>query len=132
MSGWAAVFLVHLKNFNSVMVNTQANFKSTVVNLGFEKTKTLLSFWLAALWISFCAYQMVYNLNEWFLASIVVALASSYVFVRKLWMLKSPIGSDLSAVVQSGRNAIVLFWGWWIIQCFWILAVVELATSTGN
>lgn len=133
MTGWIAVFLVHLRNFEAIMVNTQAGFQSTVVGLGFEKSKVLLASWWILLWISFCAYQAVYTpLLMWSVGSVVAAVLTSYAFFRRLWALKSPMGSDIESVVSLGRRMVNLFWAWWLIQCFWILLILEMSSQNSG
>src|SRR5690606_24028254 len=111
-------YLVHLKNFSSLVVNAQAKFQSTVVRLGFERSKALLSLWWLALWLSFCSYQWFYFPVEWFSVSLLVGAASTVYMIKKFGALRSPVGSDVKSAVQAARAAVNLFWGWWMIQCF--------------
>lgn len=128
LTGWLGVFLIHLRNFEGLMVNTQAGFQSTVVSLGFEKAKRLLAFWWITLWAGFCVYQFIYApFPFWTLASVLVGVVSTWPFLKRLRRLPSPVGSEMNALIQAGRRMVSLFWTWWLIQCFWIFLVIELS-----
>lgn len=128
ITGWIAVFQIHLRNFETLMVNTQAGFQSTVVGLGFEKSKRLLTLWWAGLWLGFIFFQWIYApLIWWPLGSMIVGLTTTIPFVRRLHALRSPMGSDIAMVVTMARHLVNIFWAWWLIQCLWLYLLAELA-----
>lgn len=127
MTGWLGVFLLHLRNFESIVVNSQAGFHSTVVDLGFEKAKTVLWGWWGLLWLGFTVYQWIYTpLLWWPLGSVLVGLATLIPFRRRLMSLKSPLSSDLAALMVVARNMVATFWAWWLIQSFWVFLMIEM------
>jgi 1,4-dihydroxy-2-naphthoate octaprenyltransferase len=129
LTGWVAVYLVHLRNFEDLMVNSQANFQSTVVNLGFERSKRLIIGWWAVLWSAFILYQWVYTpLLWWPIGSCAMALATIFPLQRKLSALQSPMGSELPQLVTSARSLVNVFWSWWLLQCLWLYLLMEMST----
>ncbi|PWU19320.1 MAG: hypothetical protein C5B49_05960 [Bdellovibrio sp.] len=129
LTGWFAVFLVHLKNFSSLMVNAQAGFQNTIVLLGFDRSKKMLAIWWLVLLIGFSAYQYVYALPEWFVASLVGPPLISVSFWRKLREVKSPAGSGLQKLDQLGRTVALLLVTWWTIENLCSLLMVELGSG---
>lgn len=120
ITGWVAVFLIHLRNFESVMVNSQAGFQSTVVALGFERSKNLLVWWWISLWVFFGIFQMIYTSMIWWpLGSLAMAVATILPWMKRVNGLRSPMGSELLGAVGYGRGLVNVFWAWWLLQVFW-------------
>lgn len=131
LTGWVAVFLIHVRNFEAVMVNSQAGFQSTVVGLGFESSKNLLVLWWAALWGAFIMYQYVYTpLIWWPLGSFAMALATIFPLNRRVSALKSPMGSEMTALIQNCRSFVNIFWCWWLLQCLWMYLLLEITPKS--
>lgn len=128
ITGWLAVFLIHLRNFEAVMVNSQAGFQSTVVALGFERSKNLIVGWWAVLWAAFILYQYVYTpLIWWPMGSLAMALATLFPLNRRVTKLASPMGSEMTSLIQYCRSLVTLFWSWWLLQCLWMFLLLEIA-----
>ena len=130
LTGWHFTFLVHLKNFESLMVNTQAGFQNTISRLGFEKGKKFLEYWWFGFLVLMAVYQWFYHSSEWFLAFVVAPFVFSLGFLVSLRRLKSPAGSSLLLTVKFGRTAALLTLLVWILQSFWYWAVIEIGSAS--
>lgn len=119
LTGWLAVFYLHLKNFEQLMVNNQAQFENTMTWLGFEKGKAWLSLWWTAFVVLLLVYQALYQSVFWWgvmgLATIFVSLP----LWRSLKSLKSPLGSQMKTLVALGNRLILFIIGLWMIQAVW-------------
>jgi 1,4-dihydroxy-2-naphthoate octaprenyltransferase len=119
MWGWLAVFLQHIKNFEFIMVNSQAGFHNTVTWLGFDKSKILLKVW----WVAFLAMFLTYHYRysgifwTWFLGSVLV-FCGMPLFIR-LTNLRSPVGSDLINVRKRGLNLVLITLFLWAAENVW-------------
>ncbi len=119
--GWAVLFVVHLRNFRSILPSIQAGFSNTVNWLGFDKARRLLAVWWGLLVIINFAY--FFNFGDTLIGaaiSVVLALAS-LPFVKKLKALASPVGSDMRSAYHSGIYLFLLAMGLWILQGLWTL-----------
>lgn len=126
LTGWFSVFLVHLKNFESLMVNAQAGLQSTVVRLGFDKSRKLLSIWWTLFLANLSVFHFVYASTEWAFASFVVPPILSIPFFKKIHALSSPVGSEINQAVKTGRTVAMLVLGWWLLETLWVLVLVDL------
>lgn len=129
LTGWFAVFLVHIKNFECLMVNAQAGLESTVVRLGFDKSRRLLAIWWGLFLLNFAIFHAVYAMTEWSIASFLLPPIVSYSFFKKLYSLSSPAGSEMKQFAKIARSVAVVVLGWWLVENFWLLLMVELGTS---
>jgi len=120
--GWIVVFLQHIKNFEFIMVNSQAGFQNTVTWLGFDRSKALLKIW----WLLFLAIFIGYHLSyagdfwTWFIGATVSF--SSFPFFIGLNNLQSPIGSDLLRVRRRGYNLVLVTIFLWALENIWYWA----------
>lgn len=117
--GWLVVFLQHIKNFEFIMINSQAGFHNTVTWLGFDKTKFLVKFWWIAFLAIFLTYHFYYSGNfwTWFLGSVLAFAA--FPFFISLNQLQSPVGSDLIRVRERGYGLIMLTILLWALENIW-------------
>lgn len=129
LTGWFAVFLLHLKNFESLLVNAQAGLQSTVVRWGFDRSRVFLAAWWILFLVNFAAYHFIYSMSEWFYASLICPAAFSLPFFRHLRRLTSPVGSEIKRLATIGRTVAVLCLGFWIIENLWWLMVVEIDST---
>jgi 1,4-dihydroxy-2-naphthoate octaprenyltransferase len=120
--GWLVVFLQHIKNFEFIMINSQARFHNTVTWLGFDKSKTLLKVW----WLSFLTMFIFYHLRyagnfwTWFLGATLAF--SAFPFFISINQLQSPVGSDLVRVRRRGYNLVLLTIFLWALENIWYWA----------
>nr|WP_295904108.1 prenyltransferase [uncultured Bdellovibrio sp.] len=119
--GWLVLFIVHLRNFISILPSIQAGFTNTVNWLGFDKSRRLLAAW----WGLFVGFNLIYHLLfagvYWGVYLSIVLLFLSVTFVYKLKNLSSPIGSELRGVFRSGFQLFLLTIGLWVFECLWYL-----------
>jgi 1,4-dihydroxy-2-naphthoate octaprenyltransferase len=130
LTGWHFTFLVHLKNFESIMVNSQAGFGNTMAHLGFERAKRYLEIWWIAFIALMAAYQWIFHSPDWFLGMAVVPVVFSFPFLLELRKLKSPAGSSLAKTVKLARTAALLTLLVWALQSFWYWLVIELGSAS--
>jgi 1,4-dihydroxy-2-naphthoate octaprenyltransferase len=120
--GWLVVFLQHLKNFEFIMINSQAHFHNTVTWLGFDKSKTLLKAW----WLSFLGMFLFYhfryagNFWTWFLGATLAFCA--FPFFISINYLQSPVGSDLVRVRRRGYSLVLVTIFLWALENIWYWA----------
>ncbi len=120
--GWLVVFLQHIKNFEFIMINSQAHFHNTITWLGFDKSKTLLKVW----WLSFLALFIFYHLRyagsfwAWFLGAVLAF--SAFPFFISINHLQSPAGSDLIQIRRRGYNLVLVTIFLWSIENIWYWA----------
>lgn len=126
LNGWFAVFLIHLKNFECLLVNAQAGLQSTVVRLGFDRSRVLMAVWWALYILNFLTFHYVYAAPEWFWASMVILPLISWPFFRSLYRLTSPVGSEMSRLAKLGREVAIGTLTWFVVEHLWIFLVVEI------
>lgn len=122
MWGWIVVFLQHIKNFEFIMVNSQAGFHNTVTWLGFDKSKILLKVWWVLFLAMFIWYHMRYagDFWTWFVGATVAF--SSFPFFIGINNLHSPAGSDLLRVRRRGYNLVLVTIFLWALENIWYWA----------
>lgn len=125
VTGWFAVFYLHLKNFDQLMVNSQAKFNNTVSWLGFEKSKKLLFFWWMIFLILFNGYHFVYASNYWAWIIGVGSCFSSLAFMTSLGSLHSPVGSGMRQLLRQGRYLVLFNLCLWLLENLWYLWMLE-------
>lgn len=121
LTGWMAVFYLHLKNFDQLMINDQAQFQNTMTWLGFEKGKKYLLFWWLLYVLLFQIYHFEFSSLYWQAVYLAGHLMVSLVFWKVIRSLKSPLGSKMKALSQIGYRAILLSMGLWILQSLTLL-----------
>ncbi len=121
LTGWMAVFYLHLKNFEQLMVNNQAQFQNTMTWLGFEKGKRWLLIWWLGFVILFLAYQFQFYSIFWLALMAAACLLVTLPLAKVLRRLKSPLGSDMRLLIQIGNQALLFLTGLWILQVLWTI-----------
>jgi 1,4-dihydroxy-2-naphthoate octaprenyltransferase len=121
LTGALSVFYLHLKNFEQLMVNDQANFQNTISWLGFENGKR----WLVAWWIFSIAtlnlYHLFYSRTFWQVAFLVVTFSTVPPFVSLLSQLTSPLSSRMKKLVNLGKKMILAVMILWAIKAILIV-----------
>lgn len=121
VTGWYAVFYLHLKNFEHLMVNSQARFFSSVAHLGFEKSKILLFVWWVIFLILFNVYHFEYSSGYWAWMGLMVSVLSSFVFLSSLISLESLIGSAMTRLIFQARYMSLFVLTFWSLENLWYL-----------
>jgi 1,4-dihydroxy-2-naphthoate octaprenyltransferase len=121
LTGWLSVFYLHLKNFDQLMVNEQAQFGNTMAWLGFEKGKSWLLTWWILFLLLFHVYQFYFAPLVWQVIFLASSLFVTWPMVKALRKLKSPLGSQMKTLNQLGNQALLFMIGIWILQSLWIL-----------
>lgn len=127
LTGLHFVFLLHLKNFSSLLVNSQAKFSNTVSLLGFERAKKFLEMIWFLFLLLMAGYQFVFHTPEWFLGFTILPLIFSLPFLIRLRKLNASIGSQVAEVVNLGRTSALLTMVLWILQTVFYWLVIELS-----
>lgn len=121
ISGWIAVFYIHLKNFEQLLVNDQAQFQNTMAWLGFEKGKQFLAIWWFLFFAIQATYHHFYSPLAWRLVFSSVTALMTVPFVIRLGTLRSSVGSGSRELYQQGRKMIYVVVGLWLLQQIWYL-----------
>jgi 1,4-dihydroxy-2-naphthoate octaprenyltransferase len=121
MTGWLAVFFLHLKNFEQLMIIDKAQFANTIWWLGFERAKLYLAFWGTAMVAGTLVYQSIFYGLIWFLVFAGLLLVLLIPYVRQLLSLQSPVGSGIKKATWLGRSMSLLVIGLFVAQSLWIL-----------
>lgn len=111
--GFINLILIHLRNFERILSYSRAQLKSTIVLLGFEKSKMLLLLMWIGLGILFMGYSWFFDYEILLGSSALFFVTSALVLVKKLRGMQSCIGSDLTQLRRMGEKfviAISLIW----------------------
>ncbi|RYZ77558.1 MAG: prenyltransferase, partial [Proteobacteria bacterium] len=122
MWGWLVVFLQHIKNFEHIMINAQAQFHNTVTWLGFDKSKVLVGVWWTCFVAMFLTYHYYYAgvFWTWFLGAVLVFCTLP--FYIGLGQLHSSVGSDLIKVRSRAYNLVLISLSLWTVENIWYWA----------
>ncbi len=116
LTGALSVFYLHLKNFEQLMVNDQADFQNTISWLGFENGKK----WLVGWWIFTIAtlnvYHLFYSTTFWQASFLIVTLATILPFVSRLSQITSPLSSRMKNLVPLGKKMILAVMTVWMVK----------------
>lgn len=123
LSGLFCVFFVHLKNFQFIVVNAQADFQNTVSRMGFERSRMFLLAWWIFFIFNFFLYHYVYwsSYPLWVAASAIVPLVMARPFFKLVYRLNSPAGSEMRKTVEVGRKVAFLTLTWWLIENLYMI-----------
>lgn len=121
--GWIVLFLIHLKNFENILVDTQFGFKNTIVWLGFDKSKKFLHYWWIISIIMFGIYHFKYSGFFWFWFFSLIIIFVSMPFSMKLKKLSSSVGSGMARIRKRGAYLVWIMVGLWLFENFWYLGI---------
>lgn len=119
--GWFAVFTVHVKNFEQMMINSQAGYQNSISILGFEKAKTLIRLWWLAFLVLFNVYHMTYSGTYWAWIMLLATVLASFGFIGLLNSLESPVGSVMTKLHRQVRLLFVFILSLWFLENIWLL-----------
>ncbi len=114
--GWLALLVLHFKNFEKILVNSQAKVRNAITTLGFDRSKRLVQFWI----FTSVALPMIFNfwskkyITLWTLAACQICMA--YFIWLRLKELRSCIGSDLRDLTHLSQVFYNLTAVWWILS----------------
>ena len=114
VSGWLAAFVIHIRNFEAIMVNDQAGISNSVQSLGFESSKKLLRFWWVCLVLLMDAYHWFFAHDVWLVAFVLISMALSLLMFKVIRSIQSPVSSKYRpALAHTYRLTLVLMalWG---------------------
>lgn len=117
--GWLAIFTLHLKNFEQIMVQSQASFVNVINKIGFDKSRRLLTWWWAIFFVTFLIYHHNYLSQFWTGVDFLLLSILSIPFVTRLWHMQSSVGSDVVRVVRRGRILYLMVISLWFIETMW-------------
>jgi 1,4-dihydroxy-2-naphthoate polyprenyltransferase len=126
ITGWFAVYVLHLKNFMSIMTNHEAGFVNTVGLVGFEKAKTLLQWWWLCLLVMINIYQLFYNPSFWAVAFGVFSILLAILQKRAMNKISSPVGSTFRAMLNSCYQLGLILFAFWAAEHLALILVIEL------
>ncbi len=125
VTGWFAVFRLHLKNFEQLIENSQARFDNTIASLGFEKSKKLIVGWWIAFLVLFDAYHFLYTSLFWAWMLGLSSLLVSFAFVTSMLCLQSPVGSGMTKTLFQGRAMYLFVLSLWFLENLFYLLKME-------
>jgi len=125
ITGWMSVFYLHLKNFEQLMVNEQAQFRNTMTWLGFEKGKTLLFIWWLILAGLVMGYHFEYAAGYWRWVVFFSLLAATVPFGAALSLVNSPLGSKMTKLMHTGKMALYFVMMLIMIETLWYLWIFQ-------
>jgi 1,4-dihydroxy-2-naphthoate polyprenyltransferase len=128
ITGWFAVYVLHLKNFTQIMTNHQAGFINTVNLLGFEKAKTLINWWWWILLLMINAYHFFYNTFWWTAAFALFSILLIILQLKATRNITSPVGSNFRAMLNSCYQLGLILFAFWAAEYLAIILVIEFGT----
>jgi 1,4-dihydroxy-2-naphthoate octaprenyltransferase len=120
LCGWLTVFLIHLKNFESILVQSQAELRNTINWLGFDKAKKMLLLWWLTFIFLFSSYHSLYSGKFWTVVSTLFVSIASIPFMIRLSSMESPIGSQITLLIRRGRFLYFTTLSIWLIENIWV------------
>lgn len=127
LTGWLAVFLLHLKNWHHMMVHSQARLNNTVARFGFEKSKKFIIIWWMLFVVLFVLYQVIYTNDEWLWMMTAMVVFCSIPVLAALSEVESPLGSKLHRAYLVGNRMAYFVMAFWLLQSFWSALAYELS-----
>jgi 1,4-dihydroxy-2-naphthoate octaprenyltransferase len=122
LTGWFAVYYIHVKNFEMLMVNSKAKFENTVSILGFEKSKKLIYFWWVSWLFMVGLYHWFYCSHWWTYLFILLSLLLLPPLYFALKSVDSPLGSSMLKAVRTAQYLYVFVISFWVLESYWYLA----------
>ena len=127
VTGWMSVFYLHVKNFQQMMVNEQAQFKNTLSWLGFERGKKFIFAWWIFLYPWILAYQYVYTDLFWFMTFALAGILTSLALYKSLKGIPSPLSSRVKKVVQIAKISLVILTSLILLEALYFSWIFEWA-----
>ena len=125
LTGWFSVFLLHLKNWDQLVVNSQAGFNNSVSRFGFEKSKIFIQIWWCGFVFLLATYHCIYAPLSWFVLISGAGVLVSIPFLRLMKNVTSPLGSKIHGAVQMGQRVLVFVCSLWFFENLWIYFLAD-------
>lgn len=127
LTGWFGVFYLHIRNFELLMMTSQAKFRNTMTLLGFDSSKKLLAGWWVIWIVGLVGYHIMYSSSYWTVILVLGSLFASWAFFMSLSQLTSPVGSDMTRfLVLSRKVAFFVLSLWFVENVFYLMALQGL------
>jgi 1,4-dihydroxy-2-naphthoate polyprenyltransferase len=127
-TGGLTMFLLYLKNFEFIMINSKANFRNTMIRFGFEKSKFFLKlFWSVGASL-FALFRFFYGIGIWRWVVPICCLLITVKIIKTLNQAQSPAGSTLSQAILKSRSLVWFLVAVWLIEQMSYILVVELGS----
>jgi 1,4-dihydroxy-2-naphthoate polyprenyltransferase len=125
LSGWMAVFLLHLRNWQQLMFSSQAQFDNSVTRFGFEKSKKFIQWWWCGFVVLLVTYHGIYAPVAWQWVIAIGSILISVPFLVAMSNVESPLGSRLQVAVNTGHRVLVFVSLLWLFEEIWIYLFTE-------
>jgi 1,4-dihydroxy-2-naphthoate octaprenyltransferase len=126
LNGIMVVLLLHLKNFERMMVQSQLGQANSMTILGFDKGKIFLQVWFSGYLLALIAYHFLFLSSAWSLGFSVLGVALSLLFARVIARLKSPLSSNFHLDILNLNKIVYVVLATWILEYLGYMLVVEL------
>jgi 1,4-dihydroxy-2-naphthoate octaprenyltransferase len=126
ITGWLAVFILHLKNFEFLILGSQAQFNNTVTRLGFEKSKKLINMWWIAFTGLFVCYHGIFTSNLWMWMTAIFIVLVSIPLLGAVVQIDSPVGSKVQRGLFIANQTVQMVLAIWILENVWYFFLWEV------
>ncbi|MCX7977589.1 MAG: UbiA family prenyltransferase [Bdellovibrionaceae bacterium] len=119
--GWIALFPVHLRHLQQMVVRHRAGILSLVGKLGFDRGRVMIRRW----WFVGVTGWLLYHVFSgpsfflWYFGLFIVIVSAR--FSAQLGELQSPVGSGIKSVVRSGRYTWLALVSCWTLEFIWLI-----------
>jgi len=124
--GLSAMFLYQLKRFQYLMSESRSQIYTTLVRLGFDRSKHYLLFIFIVLCLLTVGYQFFFHGFEWGFVYLIVSIICSYCLLQKLGQTVSPLGRNVYQLQSVGKSLTNLLYSLWILQSTWYIVISGL------
>lgn len=117
--GWLILFPVHLRDLENLIVEGQSGRASLIGRAGFDRSLTILRFWWL---IGLAGFVVVTRLATQPLILRLIVLVLVLLSGRFAWTLsrlKSPAGSEVSALRKRGEFLFLFLVMIWVLESLW-------------
>ncbi len=126
ISGWLSVFVIHIRNFEAIMVNDQAGFFNSVSSLGFERSKTLLWFWWFVLIFGMDLFHWYFAHDAWLVSFVFITLGLSLMMLKIIHSIKSPVASNFRPALDRAYRLTLILISLWVVENLSYLLMKEI------
>ncbi len=126
ISGLSTLFVIHIRNFESIMVNNQAGFSNSVKILGFEKSKQLLWWWWVGIILVMGIHHSLFAHEAWMIGFFFISFGLSWNMLKTIRTIKSPVSSSFGLSLKRVYKLVLIITSIWIIENVSYLLINEL------
>jgi 1,4-dihydroxy-2-naphthoate octaprenyltransferase len=126
LTGWFAVYQVHIKNFSQIVLASKVGFRNSVTKWGFDRSKKILSLWWLAFIVFLILYHQIYSNNEWFIINVILLVGMSVPVVLAFFRLQASLGSRCERTVTIASKVSQMALALWVLEAFWSFLQVEI------